>query len=402
MKYRYLYSILWLLVPYLSIAQDPHFSQFYANKVNLNPAYAGFDPGFSSEISHRTQWFGLPDGDIGTFQDNYRTFMATAGVQLPCLWEIEGLNFGTSLSCFKDEAGNNPLSTSGFNFAFSNEFQLGTIAPWWKPKWKLERLDMRVGIQVGLMQKRLAGNYFIYSSQLDPVGGVLVPPGTLNLYSPWFTNISAGFMIRGYFKKNKDKGSLFTLGLSFNNLNEPNESLRDDAGTFSLPRRSTLHFGFTKKIIQYKGVIDPLYISPQFRWDNQTDGNLNLFTAGAYLLSKGYYTGMFFQGNTRYYKDSLTQNTLSGNFLTKNTSTLILVAGVDLKNTLDLGKPRRKRGSGIVLGVSYDIGLSGISQENTLGVVEINLQMLLNNPKNRSCNEIGKFELYTGKCPVRF
>lgn len=386
-----------LLFPSLNLsAQDPYFSQFYANRVFLNPAYAGFDPGSTVTVNYRDQWFGVPDGDIKTIADSYRTYSVTGEIQKPCFLQSEDMNFGLAMSAFRDEAGGAPLVTHGFGLSLSHEQSLIR-----RPRrGRLERLDMRFGVQTSMMQKSLKGNYFIYSDQLDPVVGLLDDPSVLSLRSKLYPNLNVGVMLRGYHKVSKHKSTLFTMGLNFANVNQPNETLRDAAGTVRLPRRTTLHLGFTKMITRYRGTVSPLYLAPQFRWDRQAGSKLNLHTLGAYLLSKGYYSGLFFQYN--FPNEPPKPNTFNGGFITRNTSTLIVNAGVDLRSVFDNGVPWRKRESGIVLGFTYDINLSGLTSDNTLGVIELNLRMNFEKKRKKNCGEIGKFELYDGGCPVRF
>ena len=380
-------------------AQDAHFSQFYANRVYLNAAYAGFDPGTTVTINYRNQWFGIPDGDLSSFSDGYRTFNATADIQLPCFFELEDVNVGTAFSVFRDEAGEAPLMTQGFSLAFSYEQPIIRPYKGTAKATSLRRLDFRVGAQLGYMQKRLDGNFFLYSDQLDPVAGIIDLPMSLNLMSNWFPTLNAGFMIRGYSSRSKQNSTLFTVGINFSNVNEPNESLRGVGVDFQMPRRTTLHAGLTKQVTSMRGVKAPLYLSPQFRWDIQAGNQLNLQTVGAYMLSKAFYTGIFYQYNFPGPKTN-SGNVING--FARSTSTLILNAGMDMKMFLDFNKPWRKRSSGIVFGLAYDINISGLDASRTLGVMEINLSMNLNNSKNKECGEFGKFELYNGKCPVRF
>lgn len=330
-------ALLWctcqLLLATALPAQDPYFSQFYANRVYLNPAYAGLDPGTTVIINYRDQWFGVPDGDITTFNGSYRTYNVTGEVQMPCFLQSEDVNFGAAFSAFRDEAGNAPMVTHGFGLALSHEQQLLTKSNFGH----FERLDLRIGIQTSMMQKSLNGNYFIYSDQLDPVIGLLNDPIVLGLRSKLFPNLNAGIMLRGYHKVSKYRNTLFTVGFNFANINEPNETLRDAANTEHLPFRTTFHFGFTRMITRFRGTVAPLYVAPQFRWDRQAGSKLNLHTVGAYLLSKGYYTGLFFQYN--FPNEAPKPNTAGGGFITRNTSTLILNAGVDLRSVFDNGVP---------------------------------------------------------------
>ena len=379
------------------MAQDPYFSQFFANRVYLNPAYAGFDPGTTVTMNYRDQWSGLPDGDFGAAGIGYRSFSVSADMQFPCLLDVEDLNMGLALTAFRDEAGSSPLVTQGIGLALSHEQPLIRARDG-----RLQRLDLRVGMQTSLMQKRLEGDYFIYSSQLDPVVGLLEDPTGLGLRSRMFPNLNTGAMLRGFMKGRKQQETLFTIGFNLANVNQPNESLLGAAGTANLPMRTTLHAGFTQRLTRYKGVRAPVYVAPQFRWDRQLGSKLNLQTLGAYVFAKGYYTGLFVQYNFPNAVEPAGA-VVGGNFLSRNTTTMILNAGVDIRALLDSGVPWRKRDTGMLLGLTYDMNLAGLDYQHTLGVVEFSLRMNFADWKPRKkCGEIGKFELYKGDCPLRF
>jgi type IX secretion system PorP/SprF family membrane protein len=391
-------NLLFIIGYNLIYAQDPYFSQFYANRVYLNPSYAGFDPGTTVTMNYRSQWFGLPDGTISTSTRGYRSFSVSADMQLPCLMDVDDLNMGFAITAFRDDAGNSPLISQGIGFALSHEQPLikNQIS-------KLERLDLRLGVQSSLIQRRLSGDHFIYSSQLDPIAGLIDNYTSLGLRSRLFPNLHAGAMLRGYYVGKKNRDVLYTIGYTLSNVNQPNESLLGAVGTANLPMRTTLHAGITQRITRYRGTKVPLYMAPQFRWDRQVNSKLNLQTIGTYFFSKGFYTGIFMQYNFPNELENQGPTIIAGNFFSRNTTTLILNSGIDIRSVLDRGVPWRKRGEGILLGFSYDINLAGLQYQNTLGVVEFSLRMNFSalNP-NRKCGEIGKFELYKGDCPIRF
>lgn len=389
-------SLIWLVDT--SYAQDPSFSQFFANRVYLNPAYAGFDPGMQVAINYRDQWFGLPDGDLTGVNRGYRTLNLTGEWQLPCFLGLDNFNLGTAVTVFRDEAGAAPLRTQGFSWAFSYEQPLLRSTDR-----KLKRLDLRVGMQTALMQHRLKGNFFVYSDQLDPVIGVIDPMTVVDLNSRFFPNLNAGLLLRGYAEAwSGRKETLFSLGLNFANVNEPNNALDGVAEQAVLPMRMTLHGGFTYRITRFKGVSSPIYLAPQFRWDTQLGGKLNLQTIGTYVLAKGYYAGFFVQYSFSA-RNYLPPASVAAALLPRNTSSLILNAGMDIKSLLDNGVPWRKRDSGMVLGLTYDLNLGSLNGQQTLGVLELSLRMAIpTSKKGKGCGEISQFELYKGDCPVRF
>jgi len=52
------------------IAQDPSFSQFYANRLYLNPAFAGTENCPRVGLSYRNQWPSLDQGFV-TYSASY-------------------------------------------------------------------------------------------------------------------------------------------------------------------------------------------------------------------------------------------------------------------------------------------------------------------------------------------
>lgn len=393
-------SILILLFFYQQtglFSQDPYFSQFFANRIYLNPAYAGFDPGGAVTLNYREQWLGIPAAEPGRLSGGFRTFSSTVDLQSPCFLLLDHANMGFSLGAFRDEAGSAPLSNQGFSLAVSHERNLIKEGV----RGKLQRLDLRIGAQLQYNQQQFDSDYLIYSSQLDPVIGLSADPFAYRLRSALYPNMNIGLLLRGNLQRNRDQSSLFTIGVQMANVNQPEVSLFEPSTLAHIPRRLTVHGGFTARIPRYWGTVSPIYVSPQFRWDSQLGARLNVQTTGFYLFSKGFYNGVFIQYN---FPNNPAPPGLPnlGGFLTRNTTTLILNAGIDLRSVLDNGKPWRKRETGTLLGLTYDVNLSGLTQQNTLGVVEISLISRFGKQEKKSCADIGRFELYKGDCPVRF
>ncbi len=398
MKYHYHLTFLLLLCATFVHAQDPYFSQFFANRVYLNPAYAGFDAGTTVTLNFREQWFGIPDGAPTASARSYRTYNVAADLQLPCFLDLEDINLGLSVVVSRDEAGQAPMATNSIGVAFSHEQPLIRKAS--KSRW--QRLDLRAGMQFSLHEKSIQDDFLIYSDQLDPVVGLLTNPASVSLASSFFPNFNAGVMLRGNHKKSKDRNTLFTVGLSFANVNRPDQSLREVTAPARLPLRTTIHAGTTHRLTRHTGTKAPLFLAPQFRWDMQLGGTLNTQTIGAYTFVKGFYTGLFLQYNFPNAPSPVDPGIAGGGFLRRNTTTLILNTGIDIRSVLDWGIPWRKREQGMLLGFTYDLNLAGLTHDQTFGVIELSLRMNFSKLKMQDCLEIGKFELYRGDCPVRF
>lgn len=380
-------------------AQDPFFSQFYANPVYLNPAYAGLDAGTQLTLNYRDQWFGIPDGASTPFQGGYRTMNATLNQRLPCFMGIDRANFGLAGSFFRDETGSAPFTTSGGSLAFAFEYAI--LDPSWNKKRGLSRLEGRIGTQIGFLQSSLNDGGFIYSYQLDPVVGLQGGTSSLNLNTGGYPTMNIGGMLRGAVKHGLHNYTLFSIGASVSSVNQPDISLEEGATDIRLPMRTTFHFGFTKKITSRSGTkhYNPMYLAPQFRWDSQLNGKLNLYTFGTYLLGRGHYSGLFFQFNSPNAPATNTGDAIGG----RNTNALIFNWGIDLRSVLDVGERWRNRATGWIVGFSYDLPISGVNAGATLGSLEINCRILLSELGKTKCEVLGKNELYKGAtCPVSF
>ncbi len=370
-----MYKIIFLLLLFPTCgvvnvcAQDPYFSQFYANRVYLNPAYAGFDPGTTVTVNYRNQWFGIPDGDIGNLNNSYVTYNATAELQLPCFLNTPNSDVGVALLFFGDNAGTAPLITRGGGLAFSYSQKLGQR---YSTK---ERSNLRFGIQTSLMQRKLDWGNFIYSDQLDPVAGLIGPPQTLNLASGMYPVLNCGVIYKHYnYRRNRKVMQLpsVTLGVSLSNINSPNIALRDAAAEAFLPRRTTIHFGCQIKKSKRRPRTAPVFMSPQVRFDSQLGFRLNTIVVGGYISSEMFYTGLFYQDN--FGSNIPRSGFVSGGSLSRNTNALILTSGIEIPNT------------NLMAGFTYDVNLSGLRTNNTLGVIEFNVRMNFRGDGKRGCS----------------
>ena len=380
------------------LGQDPFFSQFYANRVYLNPAYAGLEAGTQLILNYRDQWFGLPDATSMPFQGGFRTYNATVNQRLPCFKDIERATFGVAGSVFQDETGAAPLKTSGGGLAAA--FEYAFINPDLKISKGLARMDVRMGAQLSLMQSSLASGHFIFSYQLDPVTGVIGASKIIDVATGPYLNMNVGAMVRGSWKHGLHDYTVFTVGASLSNVNQPNVAFDEESSNVTLPRRTTFHLGLTRRVSSMKGTryYTPTSIAPQFRWDSQLNGKFNLYTLGTYLLGKGHYTGIFYQFNTPNRPATNSGNPIGG----RNSSTLILSYGIDVRSLLDVGRRWRDRATGWIVGFSYDLPLNGVNASASVGTIEVNCRIMLADLKSK-CRILGKNELYKGAtCPVSF
>jgi len=358
-------------------AQDPYFAQFYANRVYLNPAYAGFDPGTTVLINYRNQWQGITDGGVVSSSTSYRTFNATGDFRMPCFSGIQNFSLGLAGSFFHDGAGNAPLVTQGVGIALSAAKRI--VRPGYKKK--IKYVDLRLGAQVSAMKRRIDGDFFIYSDQLNAYFGLITDPSTLSLSSKIYPNLNAGGMINVGGKRFK-----LSSGISASNVLKPDYAFYDAPEGDILPRRYTGHLGLTTELT------DNVFLSPQVRADLQSDFDLGLFSGGAYLQTDKMYGGVFYQWN----KNTLSQIAPDG-LQASNVSHLIFNFGIDIHSIVDLGNPDYLQNR-FVLGATYDLSLGGLTQGDTQGGLEFAIRMFFDGGKKANCLEDTKYS--HKRCPL--
>src|SRR6187549_3455021 len=91
-----------VFVSFFAQAQDPHFSQFFASPLTLNPAFTGkFDGQFRLAANHRDQWPSIPKA--------YVTTSASVDFGLLKSKIPEGDVFGIGISALSDQSADAAL-----------------------------------------------------------------------------------------------------------------------------------------------------------------------------------------------------------------------------------------------------------------------------------------------------
>src|SRR5436190_24167665 len=99
---KYILILPALLLTGLLKAQDPHFSQFFASPLTLNPAFTGkFDGSWRLAANHRDQWPSIPKAYVTT----------SASIDFPIMKKRIPANdvFGVGISGLTDASANSIL-----------------------------------------------------------------------------------------------------------------------------------------------------------------------------------------------------------------------------------------------------------------------------------------------------
>lgn len=196
---------LFFLLPQLK-AQDPVFSQFYANPLYLNPAFAGSEICPRLTINYRNQWPRL--------ESSYTTYAASYD-QL-----IGKAEIGYGLTLLYDRAGEGSISQTDVVFSLAKPVRLSQ-------GWSLS-----LGMQAKYGNRRLEWESLTFYDMLDSRRGFVNQTAEELGNSINYFDMHAGIAL--YHQH-------FFGGFSTHHIAEPTVGLSEFSG--KLPRRYTAHMG---------------------------------------------------------------------------------------------------------------------------------------------------------------
>lgn len=274
-KFKYLVTILiGLAASQDVVAQDPTFSQFYANPIYLNPAFAGTNRCARFGLNYRNEWPQL--------SANYVTYSASYDQY------FKGISGGIGVLATHDQQGQGTIKTSMLGLVYSYHLKLSNKA------------SLLFGVRAAWYQKFLDWDNLRFGDMIDPRRGFIYKTGDVQRGgSRGFFDASAGML---FFTKN------FFAGVSAHHLNMPDESMILGTGS-KLPMRFTGHVGAEIKLGGNSKYVNGTSIMPNVIVQYQqgfmevnigTYVKYNIFTAGAwfrnkdaFILSLGINTGTF-------------------------------------------------------------------------------------------------------------
>lgn len=203
-------------------AQDPQFTQFYANPLYLNPAFAGTSRCPRLIMNYRNQWPGL----TGT----YVTYAASYDQH------VDAIGGGIGVSVFHDRAGEGTLNTTNASLMYAYDRPIN------------RHFSIRAALQATFFQKAIDWDKLTFGDMIDArYGFVYQTQETPITNSKSGVDFSAGIL--GFSKK-------FYGGFAAHHLTQPDEGL---IGPSKLPMKYTVHAG---AIIPLNRNVEESSISP--------------------------------------------------------------------------------------------------------------------------------------------
>lgn len=220
-------TLLVLCVAGIVRAQDPHFSQFYASPLTLNPAFTGkFDGNVRVAGNYRNQWPSI----------NRAFQTATAAVDFPILKNVvdEFDRFGVGIMGFTDKGADGAMS---FNYlSISTAYHKALDEDGYK--------QLGLGFQGTYSNMLINTSKLTFESQLDFNGQWTNPSGetfgNTSLSKSYF-DLNAGLL---YTQSTTDRNNMYA-GVSLYHINRPNQTFNPGPAylEYNLEMRTTLHAG---------------------------------------------------------------------------------------------------------------------------------------------------------------
>jgi type IX secretion system PorP/SprF family membrane protein len=188
-------------------AQDIHFSQYYANPIYLNPAYAGNPVCPRLILNYRNQWPAIP-GQYISYSASYDQ-------------HVDFLSGGVGLMFNADNAGQGTLNTTIISGMYSYKMSVSRL------------ISINMAFQASYIQSKLDWSKLTFNDMLSPKDGFIYntnekQPQNLVVGVPDF---SAGGLVYG---------ESFYAGVAIHHLTQPSEAF---LGTGKLPIEYTVHAG---------------------------------------------------------------------------------------------------------------------------------------------------------------
>lgn len=231
-------------------AQDPQFTQFYANKLYLNPAFAGTYECPRAVMSYRNQWAGINESGGGVFET-----MSASYDQ-----HVSALSGGLGLLVTNDNAGV-ALRTTRVSGIYSYRLQV------------TRQFDIRAGLQATWFQRGLDWNELTFGDMIDPRKGFIY--NTQNRQQGGQVSgadFSAGIL---------GNSERYFFGAAVHHMNQPDESLTPTPPRSPLPAKITGHAGARIPLVDSRYSDNEMTLSPNILFQQQ--GNFRQLNLGAYL-----------------------------------------------------------------------------------------------------------------------
>lgn len=259
--------VLFMLCGNALLAQDPQFSQYYANPLYLNPALTGNLSNARAGVNFRQQWPSI-DATFTTYTAYFDNYFAD-------------INSGIGAIMMHDRQGVAGLVSTSFHLQYAYQLPI------------TRKITFRPGVSFGAIERRLDYSNLQFADQFNGSGfnGIRASSENLADMNPFYQfDLNFGGMI--YTPR------LFA-GVSANHLNEPYFSFSENSNE-RLPIKYSFHGGY--RIALKADAIRSEYdrygrersITPTAEFKMQKE--FKQLSVGAYLTYQPIVVGLWYRG----------------------------------------------------------------------------------------------------------
>lgn len=192
-----------------AFSQDPEFTQFYANPLYLNPAFAGSAQCPRLILNYRNQWPGIENA-FQTYSGSFDRY-------------VKQLSGGLALQLVRDGSGQGTFQTTSVSASYAYHTPIN------------KKISLSAGFKAGFLQKSIDWAALTYGDMIDKNKGFVYESSEqAGVNSRSNVDFSAGVM--AFSKK-------AFVGFAVNHLTQPKIGLTDN--NTRLFRRYTGHAGVT-------------------------------------------------------------------------------------------------------------------------------------------------------------
>ncbi|WP_018343100.1 PorP/SprF family type IX secretion system membrane protein [Cytophaga aurantiaca] len=310
---------------FIGFAQDIQFSQFYANVLYLNPAFAGSSHQTRLIGHQRLQWPRL-DAKYITSSFSIDHFFAKA-------------NSGIGLMILRDVQGSNIISSTEISLQYSYELVLSS------------KLAFRAGAQGTYASRYINYNYLKFPDQYN-----------VNGFTGQSTKEPFGYNQASYFDVSVG-GILYSehfwAGLSAYHINTPNQSFYGDVSNLPMKVMFVGGYKFNLSKNDSRSATDKKEITLTPTLNYKSQGKSDQLDLGIYGIYERIMLGLWYRGiPVKHYHKGL-----------QNNESIVWLIGWKYK--------------GLQLGYSYDFTISKLNLGRTGGSHEINITYIFNKPAKK-------------------
>lgn len=249
---KHLLTLIIIMLCLITKAQDPVFTQFYANPLYLNPAFSGSNYCPRICMNYRNQWPNL-SGTYVTYSTSFDRFIPA----------FEG---GIGVLVTSDDQARGTLRTTSASFIYSYHIQVD------------RNFSIKAALQATYFQKNLDRGRLNFGDMIDARRGFV-----------WNTNE----IIPSQSKSNADfstgiiaQGRNYFSGFAAHHITQPDEGL---LGVSRLPARFTAHGGGNFELRERSRE----YLSPNILFQQQ--GKFMQLNLGLYYSKDAFVAGLWYR-----------------------------------------------------------------------------------------------------------